>query len=136
MLSHFPRQSGAPPRPPPAPTHSKHMHRTRTNPSALHSSHDNSPSSQLSSTNKHNNPFEQILRAQPANIYEFGARYFAELVEENAAALQAHHAMEMAGEGGGGGTSIFDMSNEELQAWPVLHYYFLLFQLNFILTSG
>jgi len=55
----------------------------------------------------------EILRAQPANIYEFGARYFAELVEENAAALHAQHAMEMAGDQGG--ASIFDMSNEELQ---------------------
>lgn len=58
----------------------------------------------------------QILRAQPANIYEFGARYFAELVEENAAALQMQMSAEEQGMGGEmGGGSVFDMSNEELQ---------------------
>lgn len=41
------------------------------------------------------------------NIYEFGARYFAEMVEENAAALQAEH---MGADGDmGGERSIFDM---------------------------
>jgi len=55
----------------------------------------------------------EILRAQPVNIYEFGARYFAELVEENAAALQAQQ-MDEAGDMAGS-RSIFDMDNEELQ---------------------
>jgi len=55
----------------------------------------------------------EILRQQPVNIYEFGARYFAEMVEENAAALQAEH---MGADGDmGGERSIFDMDNDELQ---------------------
>lgn len=58
---------------------------------------------------------QQILRAQPANIYEFGARYFAELVEENAAALHAAAAAEMVGNGGEQGGGVFDLNNDELQ---------------------
>lgn len=57
---------------------------------------------------------EQILRAQPANIYEFGARYFAELVEENASALEAAQRAEMMGDVGEGG-GLFDLNNDELQ---------------------
>jgi len=55
----------------------------------------------------------EILRSQPVNIYEFGARYFAELVEANNAALQQAEFEE-------GGLvaeerTIFDMDDAELQ---------------------
>lgn len=81
------------PRPPPLAHSPTHSHTTRTT-RALR---------------------RQILRAQPANIYEFGARYFAELVEENAAALQAAQQAEMMMGQDGAGQSMFDMNNEELQ---------------------
>lgn len=49
----------------------------------------------------------EVLRCQPANIYKFGARYFAQLVEaRQAEAEEAMRAEEQ---------SIFDMTVEELQ---------------------
>jgi len=49
----------------------------------------------------------EVLRCQPPNIYKFGARYFAQLVE--ARQVEADEAM------GGDEHSIFDMTTEELQ---------------------
>jgi Ca2+-binding EF-hand superfamily protein len=49
----------------------------------------------------------EVLRCQPPNIYKFGARYFAQLVEARQA--ETEEAM------GGHDKNVFDMSAEELQ---------------------
>jgi len=49
----------------------------------------------------------EVLRCQPPNIYKFGARYFAQLVEARQA--EAEDAMQ------GEEKSVYDMSTEELQ---------------------
>eukprot|EP00218_Dolichomastix_sp_CCMP3274_P007625 CAMPEP_0170134698 /NCGR_PEP_ID=MMETSP0033_2-20121228/2054_1 /TAXON_ID=195969 /ORGANISM="Dolichomastix tenuilepis, Strain CCMP3274" /LENGTH=467 /DNA_ID=CAMNT_0010370269 /DNA_START=39 /DNA_END=1442 /DNA_ORIENTATION=- len=50
----------------------------------------------------------EILRAQPDNIYEFGARYFAQLVEAREAEMDAAAETNAP-------RSLFEMDNEELQ---------------------
>ena len=58
----------------------------------------------------------QILRNQPDNIYEFGAKYFEDLIEENKRAAERESSPEVAAdEGGGAEAGWWNMGDEELQ---------------------
>ena len=56
----------------------------------------------------------QILRNQPDNIYEFGAKYFEDLIEENKRAAERESSPEVAAdEGGGAEAGWWNMGDEE-----------------------
>ena len=59
----------------------------------------------------------EILRTQPDNLYEYGARYFSELVDARAAAEAEAAEAEAAGEEGDGERDVLMMDDNELQEY-------------------
>ena len=59
----------------------------------------------------------EILRTQPDNLYEYGARYFSELVDARAAAEAEAAEAEAAGEEGDDERDVLMMDDNELQEY-------------------